>query len=124
MSFTGVFICFLSFFFFFFNDPATTEIYTLSLHDALPICSDPRVALYWFNLGVVLEDQGRHAEAIAAYDRALASAVAGTATCRADAHWNLARLCEHVGRRTADDELMRTAVRHLLAYRSSMRRLG
>src|SRR2546427_7958579 len=27
--------------FFFFNDTATTEIYTLSLHDALPIC-DPR----------------------------------------------------------------------------------
>src|SRR6266513_5015114 len=27
--------------FFFFNDPATTEIYTLSLHDALPI-SRPR----------------------------------------------------------------------------------
>src|SRR2546422_3258908 len=28
--------------FFFFNDTATTEIYTLSLHDALPILSDPR----------------------------------------------------------------------------------
>src|SRR2546429_8654263 len=28
------------FFFFFFNDTATTEIYTLSLHDALPICAD------------------------------------------------------------------------------------
>src|SRR2546427_7004816 len=27
------------FFFFFFNDTATTEIYTLSLHDALPIYS-------------------------------------------------------------------------------------
>src|SRR6266567_8975625 len=27
----------LSFFVFFFNDTATTEIYTLSLHDALPI---------------------------------------------------------------------------------------
>src|SRR2546427_1346876 len=26
------------FHFFFFNDTATTEIYTLSLHDALPIC--------------------------------------------------------------------------------------
>src|SRR2546422_6946370 len=26
------------FMFFFFNDTATTEIYTLSLHDALPIC--------------------------------------------------------------------------------------
>src|SRR2546430_12257105 len=32
------------FVFFFFNDTATTEIYTLSLHDALPICylSDER----------------------------------------------------------------------------------
>src|SRR5207249_12324237 len=28
---------YLFFFFFFFNDTATTEIYTLSLHDALPI---------------------------------------------------------------------------------------
>src|SRR2546427_7990748 len=28
-------------FFFFFNDTATTEIYTLSLHDALPISSSP-----------------------------------------------------------------------------------
>src|SRR3712207_8943967 len=30
------------FFFFFFNDTATTEIYTLSLHDALPICAGAR----------------------------------------------------------------------------------
>src|SRR5690349_7896347 len=30
-------LCFFCFFFFFFNDTATTEIYTLSLHDALPI---------------------------------------------------------------------------------------
>src|SRR5258706_3529181 len=29
----------LTSFFFFFNDTATTEIYTLSLHDALPICT-------------------------------------------------------------------------------------
>src|SRR2546430_4420357 len=29
------------FFFFFFNDTATTEIYTLSLHDALPISCHP-----------------------------------------------------------------------------------
>src|SRR5256885_4596368 len=29
------------FFFFFFNDTATTEIYTLSLHDALPISRTP-----------------------------------------------------------------------------------
>src|SRR2546425_8579101 len=34
-----VYLCCLSFIFsfFFFNDTATTEIYTLSLHDALPI---------------------------------------------------------------------------------------
>src|SRR6266498_422966 len=36
------FFFFLFSFFFFFNDTATTEIYTLSLHDALPI--SPRVA--------------------------------------------------------------------------------
>src|SRR6266550_9109184 len=33
---------YLFFFFFFFNDTATTEIYTLSLHDALPIRSGSR----------------------------------------------------------------------------------
>src|SRR5687768_17956920 len=32
------------FFFFFFNDTATTEIYTLSLHDALPISHRGRAA--------------------------------------------------------------------------------
>src|SRR5215468_11889644 len=31
------YVSLFSFFFFFFNDTATTEIYTLSLHDALPI---------------------------------------------------------------------------------------
>src|SRR5262245_62869013 len=31
--------------FFFLNDPATTEIYTLSLHDALTICSRPVSAI-------------------------------------------------------------------------------
>ena len=31
------------FLFFFFNDTATTEIYTLSLHDALPIYIDVQV---------------------------------------------------------------------------------
>src|SRR5256885_11054890 len=32
------------FFFFFFNDTATTEIYTLSLHDALPIYLQGQIA--------------------------------------------------------------------------------
>src|SRR5688572_32327642 len=39
------FFYFSFFFFFFFNDTATTEIYTLSLHDALPIfLSDGQVS--------------------------------------------------------------------------------
>src|SRR2546427_3894925 len=33
-------LIFVLFFFFFFNDTATTEIYTLSLHDALPISAN------------------------------------------------------------------------------------
>src|SRR5205807_4996006 len=37
----------LSFCFFFFNDTATTEIYTLSLHDALPICFKCGVWTTW-----------------------------------------------------------------------------
>src|SRR5688572_32544230 len=40
------FFYFFFFFFFFFNDTATTEIYTLSLHDALPIYL---AAFYWVN---------------------------------------------------------------------------
>ena len=34
---SDLFACFVCFVVFFFNDTATTEIYTLSLHDALPI---------------------------------------------------------------------------------------
>src|SRR6476661_11293085 len=40
--FLTLLVLFLVFLFFFFNDTATTEIYTLSLHDALPISSAGR----------------------------------------------------------------------------------
>src|SRR6266496_6527906 len=36
---------------FFFNDTATTEIYTLSLHDALPISTAPRSLRNFGNCG-------------------------------------------------------------------------
>src|SRR2546429_704951 len=36
-------------FFFFFNDTATTEIYTLSLHDALPICMNRQQVLFFID---------------------------------------------------------------------------
>src|SRR5438552_18266966 len=38
LSFLYFILFLVSSFFFFFNDTATTEIYTLPLHDALPIC--------------------------------------------------------------------------------------
>src|SRR2546429_7269462 len=55
----------LSFFFFFFNDTATTEIYTLSLHDALPISSRERretsialtSTLHWVQTEVLAEER-------------------------------------------------------------------
>src|SRR3712207_7281913 len=37
--------------FFFFNDTATTEIYTLSLHDALPISAGAGLVLPWWQTG-------------------------------------------------------------------------
>src|SRR2546422_6268686 len=44
MAYFIIYIALLRYFcFFFFNDTATTEIYTLSLHDALPISSGYRV---------------------------------------------------------------------------------
>src|SRR2546422_5604020 len=41
------------FLFFFFNDTATTEIYTLSLHDALPICQLLEGAVADFDQAIV-----------------------------------------------------------------------
>jgi tetratricopeptide (TPR) repeat protein len=81
-------------------------------HYRLAICSNPHVALYWFNLGVAIEDQGRYAEAIAAYERALE-----IDDHAADAHFNLARLLDLAARRAGDDVMLRRAVRHLLRYR-------
>src|SRR5688572_32822262 len=49
--------------FFFFNHPATTEIYTLSLHDALPIFHDPVeagvVVEFFADIGQEVADGGR-----------------------------------------------------------------
>src|SRR2546430_17686050 len=42
------------FFFFFFNDTATTEIYTLSLHDALPIFAARRAPGRWIDVVAVV----------------------------------------------------------------------
>src|SRR2546423_11721426 len=51
-------------FFFFFNDTATTEIYTLSLHDALPICLHlaPRSPSQWLPHGSMDDEASRSEE--------------------------------------------------------------
>lgn len=82
----------------------------------IAICLADSIALYWFNLGVVVEDQARSAEAIEHYERALA-----IDPQLADAHYNLARLYERSGQRRGDELLLRRAVRHLGAYRSLAR---
>src|SRR5437899_9652152 len=50
--------------FFFFNHPATTEIYTLSLHDALPIFQDPNWEFtcgvfhyWWWNKAILRSEE-------------------------------------------------------------------
>jgi tetratricopeptide (TPR) repeat protein len=79
----------------------------------LAICGDASVALYWFNLGVAIEDQGgRTAEAIAAYEQAVALDPG-----RGDAHYNLARLYEQVARAGGEVVWAHRAVRHYLQYR-------
>ena len=46
--FLFLFFCFFIVLFFFFNDTATTEIYTLSLHDALPISITPDSRAHYY----------------------------------------------------------------------------
>src|SRR3712207_8181068 len=50
--------------FFFFNDTATTEIYTLSLHDALPISSFCSLRFYYqiimFTASQILDEINKH----------------------------------------------------------------
>src|SRR3712207_8401348 len=48
--------------FFFFNDTATTEIYTLSLHDALPICAEPPARRQRIGRRLYAEDVARAAD--------------------------------------------------------------
>jgi tetratricopeptide (TPR) repeat protein len=96
---------------------AAETSYRLAICSSGAAASGGGIGLYWFNLGVALEDQHRYAEAIAAYEQALVL----DDGC-ADAHFNLARLCEHLGRSRHDGALlMYRAVRHLLRYRRLVR---
>lgn len=68
-------------------------------------CEGDHHALGWYNLGVLLEDRSRSAEALPCYERAIAADAK-----LADAHYNLALLYEHAGRK-------QEAVRHFAIYK-------
>src|SRR5215469_18058812 len=68
-------------FFFFFNDTATTEIYTLSLHDALPI--PHRAGYAWWRQAQAQLEAGQPASVAVIALRAAAAAAAGHAPLRA-----------------------------------------
>src|SRR2546430_13556142 len=85
----------INFLFFFFNDTATTEIYTLSLHDALPIFL------------ALLSDRGRSADA------------AGASLC-SSAGIGLASLYE-IGRHTSELQSQSNLVCRLLLEKKKNR---
>src|SRR5205809_4999055 len=58
-------LSFFTFSFFFFIDTPTTEIYTLSLHDALPICIEPTRIYRLDDAKSFLQDAGLDAEVLA-----------------------------------------------------------
>lgn len=91
------------------------ELALAEAHYRLALCARPDVALYWFNLGVAVEDRGRAAEAIACYVEAIVRDDG-----LADAHYNLARLYERAG----DLRSAHLAVRHLTRYRALARGAG
>src|SRR5256885_7548009 len=52
-----IFIATTRFIFFFFNDTATTEIYTLSLHDALPIYPETAATAHYYLGSIALQER-------------------------------------------------------------------
>src|SRR2546426_11683691 len=98
----------LSFFFFFFNDTATTEIYTLSLHDALPICR----ATKWFCGSAYSRRRARRAR----------SHRSSTPRSRSEEHTSeLQSPCNLVCRLLLEKKKKTTVQQHMWLERSSVR---
>src|SRR6266436_7162241 len=66
-------------FFFFFNDTATTEIYTLSLHDALPIFQRHRWRAFVDQFAERIGDLQQFIDALAAFVAGVVARVAAFA---------------------------------------------
>src|SRR5260221_3604629 len=87
-------------FFFFFNDTATTEIYTLSLHDALPIYLDRLLQLGEDRIEIV------RLEAAGCYGRNCADDRSEEHTSELQSHSDL--VCRLLLEKKKDDAPMRT----------------
>src|SRR3712207_8734190 len=70
--------------FFFFNDTATTEIYTLSLHDALPI--SPRAASARARPSMARLPRSAASSATTPGGRSMATSSAPATACRSEEH--------------------------------------
>src|SRR5258708_31204145 len=85
------------FFFFFFNDTATTEIYTLSLHDALPIFGPLRNRI---------RRRSRSAARMATQWRSLPSSSRAAPVCRRMPSQDATRSEEHTSELQSPDHLV------------------
>src|SRR6266498_1982832 len=102
-------------FFFFFNDTATTEIYTLSLHDALPICLVGHAGDGNFHLIYVLDpDNAAELEyARVLNDRMVVRALSMGGTCTGEHGVGLGKMKYLEAEHGAALETMRTLKRAL-----------
>src|SRR5258708_8947835 len=109
-------------FFFFFNDTATTEIYTLSLHDALPISGPRIVSLKTVPEGATLQYAGAAQQflAIATYDDGMERDVTGEAEWRVSNPGLARRSEEHTSELQSPDHLV---CRLLLEKKKHIQRL-
>src|SRR3712207_8861717 len=79
---------------FFFNDTATTEIYTLSLHDALPISFlQVRVCSHWGNRHLSLGDSCHGAEHLLLMATVIGPEIG---TCRSEEHTSELQLRQYL----------------------------
>src|ERR1019366_10777157 len=88
-------VCSARLFVFFFNDTATTEIYTLSLHDALPIsAADPMAAQPWHRAA---DPRGRRSEEHTSELQSLTNLVCRLLLEKKNEHSSTERICRYAG---------------------------
>src|SRR5258708_30583793 len=81
---------------FFFNDTATTEIYTLSLHDALPILDNYLLALSKIRRSIILRTLWANTFSAALDSWSLASSFLSSSASRSEEHTSELQSPDHL----------------------------